>query len=72
MGPVSHTARNGGTGDAEVTVRGGLEEKSPVKNMCTGTGGRASTSNYESLLVVSNFELPEYSFEVYREGRMEG
>ena len=67
MGPVSHTARNGGTGDAEVTVRLEMKEKSSVKkNVYWNRRGRGgSTSNYESVLDVSNFELPEYSFEVY-------
>ena len=53
MGPVSHTARNGGTGDAEVTVRREMEEKSPVKKICVLEWGGGSTSNYETLLVVS-------------------
>ena len=44
----------------------GSDKNPQLKDMFTGT------SNDQSLLVVSNFELPEYSFEVYREGHMEG
>ena len=53
MGPVSHTARNGGTGDAEVTVRGEIEEKSPVKKICVLKQWGIRTINLCLMLVMN-------------------